>query len=273
MSSSTSSTTSHPIMLHKRKHEEIHSSVKRQKISDPRLTHHSYQHIFSKNQPSTSSNNLFVETYKPAPGSKVVPAFETGFKGSDKHSSGCIVSSKSGTHQQATKMTPLQQYAITTFKSAMTTEKLQLKIKELYVKMALQVSSTDKNVISFTQIALGLNPDSASQARLWIHLANAHAKGKDVTSVEESIRCYTNGLKLTTSADCKAEAYLKMGKVFLARKQSGDLDKAIESFENGLKLDVTNLNLKRDLHLNMGSAYMQKKELLMVNQSKGLNTK
>jgi tetratricopeptide (TPR) repeat protein len=142
-----------------------------------------------------------------------------------------------------------------TTSSPLTREKLQASIRDLFIKMASEMSSKDPDATRDPKIALQLDPsDDITKAKLLMILGKAHGKKNEFDAAMEY---YEQALKLENSNDYqRAYLYSCIGDTIL--RKNGDVDQAITNFNEGLKLQPDNAELTADLHLGLSKAYRLK---------------
>jgi|GEM_PF-5161516 len=156
-----------------------------------------------------------------------------------------------------TKLSELQIFAMQRFTTSkpLTRDKLQASIRDLFIKMASEMSTKDPDATRDPKIALQLDPsDDKTKVKLLMILGKAHVKKNEFDAAMEY---YEQGLKLENSNDYqKAYLYSCIGDIILRKK--GDVDQAITNFKEGLKLQPDNDELTADLYLGLSKAYRLK---------------
>jgi hypothetical protein len=155
----------------------------------------------------------------------------------------------------------VQKFAIESFtKAPLDRAQVQEKVRELFIKMAMEMNFKDIQMERDVSIALSLEPSSKAKAVLIMNLAYRNYKNKQWDSAIENCE---QGLKLPEMSTFRnALFHYYHGSSLMYRNQKGDLENARAQFEAGLLVKHDDFSLMSDLHLGMS------KVLKLLNPSK-----
>ena len=113
-----------------------------------------------------------------------------------------------------TELSNLQKVALKKLSLPLTNEVLQSTIRNMFISMAANMSTSDPNSIRDSKLALRLNCTQRMKARLLLILGTAHSKKKEFNA---AIKCYEQGLKITNANVVdKAFFHVILGMLYLA---------------------------------------------------------
>lgn len=144
----------------------------------------------------------------------------------------------------------VQQFAIESFtKEPLDRAKVQEIVRDLFIKMAVQMSRKDKDAERDIEIAFRLQPSPKAQAHLFMNLAYRYFKNKQW---DKAIENCEQGLKLPGMSTYRTTLFhYYLGSSLMYRNQKGDLEKARAEIGTGLVLKHDDLQLSSDLYYSM----------------------
>jgi tetratricopeptide (TPR) repeat protein len=142
---------------------------------------------------------------------------------------------------------------------------LQVKIRDIFIKMAENMSFSDPEATLYPKLALYLlSSDERAESdkirvKLLMILGKAHLDIGNKESIQKSLEYYKEGLHLKhiTPHD-KAKFYLSRGHAYIIRNRDKDANKAIEHFQKALLTNIKDPSLLGDIHCGLGEAYYRR---------------
>ena len=151
--------------------------------------------------------------------------------------------------------------------SELNRQSLQVKVRDIFIKMAENMSPSDPEATLYPRLALYLlssdeRPETDKiRVKLLMILGKAHLDIGNKESIQKSLEYYKDGINLKhiTPQD-KAHFHLNRGHVYIIRKKDKDVNKAIDHFQKALLTNIKDPSLLGDIHCGLGEAYYRRSE-------------